>query len=240
MLANDYVEIEHELSDRRGDHLAWRAQLAEALWLGQEFTGQLDASKCKLGQWLSQVDKGELFAGLPPEVKEQVRQLAESHVRLHNSAKAALAAQAAGKEEAARVYQETTLSALDDVLQEISAIQEQMHELAHEARERMLDNSRTIRMAVVGFLLGALIVGIAAALWMTRRIGVGLKQVMALLDELAEGDLRLEGSKEAGGNEGDTGDEFGLMSRAAYKVASIPLLRGDWCWIERLLSYTIL
>ena len=68
------------------DHLVWVTQLSEYLLGAEEFHGQLDPTKCRLGEWYYQLLESEQFADLDPELQELFLALDEPHRRLHESA----------------------------------------------------------------------------------------------------------------------------------------------------------
>ncbi|MFZ5774111.1 MAG: methyl-accepting chemotaxis protein [Thermodesulfobacteriota bacterium] len=109
-----YVPFEQEvaalLPERWIDHLKWAKDLANSLLAGRAFQGGLDPRKCAFGTWYYG------YKAANPELASLLAEWEAPHARLHGSAEKIVAAMAVGqREQAQRIYQEETLTALADL-----------------------------------------------------------------------------------------------------------------------------
>src|SRR3990172_6096701 len=72
-----YRELQSNMAQRIIDHLKWSEGLAVGtILLGKDFTGQIDHTKCKLGEWY--------YSYKPPrELEAAYAKIEEPHKRFH-------------------------------------------------------------------------------------------------------------------------------------------------------------
>jgi methyl-accepting chemotaxis protein len=180
-----YRELQATVAPRIIDHLKWAEGLAVGtLLLGKKFTGQLDHTKCKFGQWY--------YAYAPPnEVEATYRGLAEPHQRLHATAPRILGALEAGDRELAkRIYQEETATHLAATQQGLFALRDQFGELVNARTGAVRDRQQrtaTTSLVVYAAILAALTLG--ALRLLVRPIRDGLAAIAAVAGRLSAGDL---------------------------------------------------
>ncbi|MFH1743166.1 MAG: CZB domain-containing protein, partial [bacterium] len=106
------------LKDRLDDHRKWAVNVAEAVLLRKKEVGvQTDPTKCAFGQFLSSDEAKAYMAGFPA-LKTALGACDEPHKRLHASAIAIESALNKGQlDEAAKIYQEQTTPALNQIAQ---------------------------------------------------------------------------------------------------------------------------
>ncbi|MHC4532962.1 MAG: methyl-accepting chemotaxis protein [Planctomycetota bacterium] len=118
----EYVQIhkglEHLLLNRLIDHKNWTQKVSEAIIKGASDLGvQTDCTKCAYGKFIASKECADYMDGFP-EFKEAIEASAIPHEHLHESAiqiSSALSKGATGKPEAEKIFQESTLVALQKV-----------------------------------------------------------------------------------------------------------------------------
>ena len=106
---DEYRELQSTIAPRIIDHMKWVEALAVGTMLfNKEFTGQLDHTKCKFGEWY--------YAYHPPKELESIfLKIEDPHRRLHATASKILAAQKEKRPDLAKkIYLEETVPALTD------------------------------------------------------------------------------------------------------------------------------
>ena len=119
-----YRELQSTIAPRIIDHLKWAEELAVGtILLGKEFTGQLDHTKCKFGEWY--------YSYTPPkEVEATFRRLEEPHSETSRDSPKILAALKAGDHELAkRIYQEETQQYLTATQEGLITLRNQFKDL---------------------------------------------------------------------------------------------------------------
>ncbi len=110
--------LEQLLLNRLIDHKNWVQKVTEAVIEGRSDLGvQTDCTKCAYGKFLASQECADYMKGFP-ELQEAVETSKEPHRHLHESAiqvSKALAKGAQGKAEAEKIFQESTLVALEKV-----------------------------------------------------------------------------------------------------------------------------
>ena len=183
-----YRELQSTIAPRIIDHLKWAEGLAVGtLLLGKEFTGQLDHTKCRFGEWYYHYTP-------PKEVAATFRKIEEPHAKLHATAARILAAYRSGDHALARrIYQEETQ-------QHLAATQEGLITLRNEFKQlvggktadlkvhqrRMGAVSLAVYLAVLAILTGA------AVMLLARPVKRGFASIAAALQRLSAGDLTLD------------------------------------------------
>jgi len=180
-----YRELQSTIAPRIIDHMRWAEGLAVGtMLLGHEFTGQIDHTKCKFGQWY--------YSYTPPKGLESTfTKIEEPHKRLHATAPKILAALKAGDHELAKkIYQEETAAHL-------TATQEGLISLRNEFKDLVGGKTANLRkhqdqmgtMSIVVYL-GIVVAMVAGAfLFLARPIKQGFRDIADIIRYLSAGDL---------------------------------------------------
>ena len=197
-LVNNSMERSQFITEKEIDHLVWTNNLADTLILGQEFTGGLDPTKCKFGQWYYDFVDSEEFKELPSKTQNLIHDMEEPHSALHNSAQKIIEINnqhgtqtEQGKRLATKVYNNQTKKYLTQVQNHLADYREFLannKEIAvTKANQKLNDTYRVITFLTIA----ALIIGIAIALFINHSITKPIKQVVKFLKNLAQsgGDL---------------------------------------------------
>lgn len=184
--------------EKEVDHLDYLNLLANSFIVQQEFTGELDYTRCDFGQWYYGIFESGELAQTTPEFQDAFRALEEPHIRVHETAAeiVSLIEQRGIRSDEAwaqaeAVYMDETQPAIDEFrsgLNQMEAIMEQeKNELLAFARQR----GNFAQNAIIIVTLVAFIVGITVALMLNRGITVPVKNVVDFLKDMAEkgGDL---------------------------------------------------
>ncbi len=102
-----YPEIQALLGTVTINHYRWANALEETTFLGKEFTGQIDHTKCTLGQWY--------YSFTPPKELEDVyKKIEEPHRKLHATASRIIGAlKKRDRTSALKIYQGETKPVLE-------------------------------------------------------------------------------------------------------------------------------
>lgn len=186
-------QLEHFLTEREVDHLAWVNLLSEVFRTGQAFTGQLDHTKCGLGSWYYEFIQSGDYKDLPRDIQKLFEEIEEPHRHLHETAKrineevkqgAGLAGAQAIYEQDTSQYLKTVRGLLADVNKKLS---EQSSELvANAGSSEKLAFRILLIVTVIAGLLGS-----AVALILGKAITSPINAVVNMLKNMAQsgGDL---------------------------------------------------
>ncbi len=107
---DDVESLEAVLWHRQLDHVNWVKQLEEAVLKGQEFTGQLDPTKCGLGKWQANYTTSD------GEFAKKLAVLTAPHERLHALGRKINNLLTQGKQEAAqRILEDEVKPTLQEI-----------------------------------------------------------------------------------------------------------------------------
>ncbi len=180
------------------DHLAFLNSLSSSFLFKQAFTGQLDHTQCRIGQWYYGVMRSEEFNMFSPQLQESLRKLDEPHRLLHQSARDIVNINneyGLDSEEgwalAFQIYQNQTLNHITGVRNAISEIRTYMYQekdVFVKAAQDQGELSQRLLLIVTGV---AIVLGIFAALLINRIITKPINEVVAFLQDMAQsgGDL---------------------------------------------------
>ncbi|MGI6034940.1 MAG: methyl-accepting chemotaxis protein [Limnochordia bacterium] len=174
------------------DHLVWVTQLGEYLLGEGEFHGELDHTKCRLGEWYYQFVEKEGFADLAPELQQLFLALEEPHRRLHESARRVVSLVEQGDKERAigHFFDQTRLHlmAVRGILDQIVEISAAQAKVWHQGAEKTVaDTTKDLwTFAVVAAVLALLV-----AMFLSSRITRPINRVARVLGEISSrgGDL---------------------------------------------------
>jgi methyl-accepting chemotaxis protein len=125
------------LGERKNDHLAWAATIRDA-FLEQrgDFGVQLDPTKCRLGQWITDRDAW-IQAHAGAAFRESFNTLKEKHRKLHESARVVEEQLAFGELQTAQQREETLRATLQREAQTLfAALERAMEGVVDPAKEK--------------------------------------------------------------------------------------------------------
>jgi methyl-accepting chemotaxis protein len=209
-----YRELQSTIAPRIIDHLKWAEGLAVGtLLLGKEFTGQLDHTKCKFGEWY--------YSYTPPkEVETTFRGLEEPHARLHATAPKILAALKAGDNDLAkRIYQEETQPYLTATQEGLITLRNQFKDLVGGKTANLKVHQSRMGAASLFIYLGTLIAVTAGAmLFLARPIKQGFNTIAEVVKNLSAGDLTLHIAPK---NRDEIGESLTAMKTMVDKLRNV-------------------
>jgi len=181
-----YRELQSTIAPRIIDHMKW----AEALSVGsilfdKEFTGQLDHTKCKFGEWY--------YSYKPPkEFLDTFNKLEEPHKRLHaTAAKITAALKAGNKDLAKKIYREETSAYLTDTQEGLVKLRNEFKDLVGSKTaglQKSQARSGVVSLVVYLGLMALLVTG--TILFLIRPIKRGFGLISGVARNMAKGDLR--------------------------------------------------
>jgi methyl-accepting chemotaxis protein len=207
---NEYSGLTDLLGERIADHFRWAEALSVGTIMeGKEFTGQLDPTKCKFGEWY--------FSFKPPAgMEEAYRKVEAPHKRLHESAAKIIAAMK-GKDRAPaeKIFTEETRPALKETQTALSELKTLAGEKLKEQNNRALAMqgametvSWTVYAAILLFVLSG------AVFLLARPIKKELLYISDKMNLLAEGDLTVDVTS-------DKQDEIGKCIESLKKMVGM-------------------
>ncbi|MBI4687848.1 MAG: CZB domain-containing protein [Nitrospirae bacterium] len=152
-----YPEIQSVIGLRTIDHFRWAEALGiGTLLFGKEFTGQIDPTKCKLGEWY--------YSFKPPkDLEAEYKAIEEPHKRFHATAPKIIAALKEGKHGAAKkIFHEETQPALLQTQEALTAMRMGVKKLIdRDIANTIAAGNRigNISVIVYAVILGALAAG---------------------------------------------------------------------------------
>ena len=180
-----YPELQALLGSRTIDHYKWVEGLAVGtMLLGKEFTGQIDHTKCKLGEWY--------YSFKPPKELEDVyKKIEEPHRKFHATAPRIIDAVKKGNIDLAKkIYQEETKPALEQTQEALTEMRIGVKKLIDRDIANMqssLSRMWTASMIVYAGIIGMLMVG--STVFLVRPIKKGLSGISEWVKEMAGGNL---------------------------------------------------
>ena len=209
-----YRELQATIAPRIIDHMKWAEALAVgAILFDKEFTGQLDHTKCKFGEWY--------YTFTPPkELAETFKKLEDPHRRLHASAPKVLAALKAGDQELAkRLYQTETVPALTETQEGLVALRNGFKDLVGEKTDHMrLDQDRMGSTSLNVYLAILFFVVTGAVLFLLLPIRKGFREIGTVVNSLSEGDLTVH---IASRRNDEIGDSLIAMKNMTEKIKNV-------------------
>jgi len=180
-----YRELQSTIAPRIIDHMKWAEGLAVGtMLLGREFTGQLDHTKCKFGEWY--------YAYTPPQgLVATFKKLEEPHKRLHASAPKILAALTAGDHDLAKkIYQEETAAHLTATQEGLIALRNEFKDLVGgKTADLKYHQARMGALSLIVYLGIVVVLTAGALLFLARPIKQGFRAIADIIKDLSAGDL---------------------------------------------------
>jgi methyl-accepting chemotaxis protein len=198
--------------EAKASHLIWKNQLVEAIYNDEEFTGQLDPTKCSFGEKYYELIGSEDFKLLPDDVKSVITEVESYHSKLHESAKEI---NTLAKEKKIIQYNENIKPNLEEVLNDIDEINKKLDETVHVAIEESINanKSQTTRSTVINIII--LVILISAYIVMDKFIVTPIKVLTGFINEIANYNLKENNSLKKFTKDSS---EMGAMTRDMYKM----------------------
>ena len=217
----EHAEVARELVRRQVDHLEWVASLSDSLHEHTDVSVQLNDHKCGLGTWLYGDGAVELVEA-EPELGEHVRALQAPHAALHASAHAIRETIAAGGDDAEvlAIFKNETKPALAIVQSRLDTLIDALDRAAAESSEKAAATASTLAWVQGGTAGVAVLVGIAAAVFCTRRITRPIRAMRESLAVAASGDLTVHTDVLADDELGDLTHSFNELVGTLNSIVS--------------------
>lgn len=198
MQAVEKLEEINFLIDTEVDHLHFLNQLSNSIMLQEPFTGQLDHNQCTVGQWYYSLLKSDTYNSLSPLLQEALVELDKPHALLHQSAAKIVAVldeygidSLEGLQLAEHIYKNETQAHITEVRTALTQIRFAIDLEKDYYQNLALKQGQLSQQIMILVTIGAIIVGMVAALIINRIITKPVNEVVVFLKEMAqsEGDL---------------------------------------------------
>ncbi len=195
------TEFQSMINKRILDHFKWADALAvDAILFGKEFKGQLDPTKCALGEWY--------YSYTPTKELEKIYQSIEKpHSQLHATASKIINALKEGRADVAmNVYETETMMELKETQEVLIELSEQAKNVSESAlsgmdkKQRNLERTFLVVFAVIVALLFA-----GSMVFLARPLKKSLSSISDWVSVISKGDLTKNIRI-------DSGDEIGDMA----------------------------
>ncbi len=210
--ARFYLNQGDSFQERENEHLVWSAELLKSITLGYDFSGELDHTRCALGDWYYRLLASDFFKEQDSDFQEEIWSIEEPHLELHQSAKRLLSLMEEGRQqEAQQLYTEETQGHIGELRETLDQV---MDSYRQQAMARLAEAERTYiwyRNVLLAVLAVALFIGLGVSLALNRWISSPLDRLTRRADRIKEGDLQLDLPVT-----GD--DEIGVLSSTLRKM----------------------
>ncbi len=180
------TQLQSIINVRILDHFKWADALAvDSILFGKDFSGQLDHTKCALGQWY--------YSYTPDKELEVIyRSLEKPHSDLHATASKIITALKEGRADIAMdTYETETVPALKqthDILMQLSDKAKNISEKALGDMEKAQRTMELIFIAVFAGVVGLLFAG--STFFLARPLKKSLTSISNWVATISDGDLR--------------------------------------------------
>jgi methyl-accepting chemotaxis protein len=202
-----YLEEQARISSRLIDHFKWVDALRETIFLNKEFTGQIDPTKCALGQWYYNFTP-------PKEIEDLYKKIEEPHRKLHATAPQIIDAVSKGnKALALKIYQEEIKHLLQQVQQGLAELDlgiSQTMERELKDIESLGNKMLRITIATYAGIIGVLLLGFI--IFIVKPVREGFSEISEWIKEFSMGNF----SKEINIR---SNTEIGIMASELDKMA---------------------
>jgi methyl-accepting chemotaxis protein len=231
---NQYRELQATIAPRIIDHLKWAEALSVgSILFGHPFSGQLDHTKCKFGEWY--------YSYSPPqELQQTFKKLEEPHKQLHATAVKIMSALKAGnKELAKRVYQGETSVHLTDTQEGLIKLRNEFKDLVGSKAAALQENLKRMATVSLAVYLGIMLVLLAGSfLFLVRPIKLGFRSIVDVVTNMSRGELVM--NVDAAGRD-EIGETLGAMKKMVANLSDHArnaemISRGDLGVEVRVLS----
>jgi methyl-accepting chemotaxis protein len=185
---HEYSNLVDLLGERIADHFKWAEALSVgSIMQGKEFTGKLDPTKCKFGEWY--------YSYKPPKDMEAAFNKIEApHKRLHESASKIMAAlKEKNRGLAEKLFIEETQPALKETQEALAALKTMAGTKLQEENNRAValqGRTETVSWAVYICILILTLAG--SILLLAKPIKKELQYIAEKMDVLSTGDLTVD------------------------------------------------
>ncbi|WP_448522297.1 methyl-accepting chemotaxis protein, partial [Schleiferia thermophila] len=212
------------LALRIGDHLEWSKDLLLSINLNQEFTGQLDHTKCRFGEWYQNYS--------PKNAEERIlfEKINDPHRKLHELAAQikSMTAQGVSKTEVLHYFDQNLIPALNLTKAEITSLMNYLVANADAGVAATVDTVNMISNSMLLIAVISIIISITLAFFISSKISKPVNLVKAKMMELdsncmtnlgnalksiANGDLDVKVEKITKPLELNSKDEIGQMAQ---------------------------
>lgn len=180
-----YQEMRALIEKRIVDHYRWVQELAvDSMLLKKDFTGELDYTKCGLGQWY--------YSFKPPEeLIEIYRKIEEPHIRLHTTASRILTLIKQGDNKLARsILEEETIQSLRDVQKGLNDLSTGMTLIAEKRFTELKANQNTVAGVSLIVYSGIIILFFSGSLiFFINPLKRSLRNISEWVNHISSGDL---------------------------------------------------
>ena len=172
-------------------HYTWRQSLVETLLTGQEFTGQLDPTKCALGLWYASDEAKRMN---DPQLLEMLAKIEEPHNFIHQQASHVVDLVKAGEtEEASDYLRNSIFPKAAEVISILSDMNARYTEIITEKDSASISGANFAFNAQGILILLALIVCIILALYLSNMISLPLVAMSTYMNRASStGDLSID------------------------------------------------
>lgn len=183
-----YPELQALLGTKTIDHYTWVEDLVvNGILLNKGFSGQIDHTKCGLGEWY--------YSYKPPkELEESFKKIEEPHKKFHATAPKILEAMKSGNVELAKkIYEEETKPYLNQTHEALTEMRLSVKKFI-ENKGKKIDDSQHGLLWISSVLYIALIIifGILPILFIVKPIERGISKINSEVQRASEGDLNCE------------------------------------------------
>lgn len=195
------MEMKEFFAKRLVDHQAWAQAMYDQIYLGREFTQQLDPTQCALGKWIT------TFQTEDPEIMQIVRLIIPVHNELHKSADKILSELKAGNQNLAEiVFTTSTQTSLHDLRGKMMELDELLAKRVEQASQKAVTSQTSgMQLMVMVIAISILIILIMSAV-LYRSVLRPMQELVQTLEDLVAGDGDLTKRLEV------SPDEIGIAS----------------------------
>jgi methyl-accepting chemotaxis protein len=183
------------------DHFKWADALAvDAILYGKEFKGQLDHTKCALGEWYYNYTPDK-------DLEDIYKRLETPHTRLHATAAKVINALKEGRADVAMtVYESETIQNLKETQEILISLSEKAKDISDSALTGMnAEQNNMGRMFYVVFVSLIALLFAGTVVFLAKPLKRSLDSIMEWVSTISEGNLTNDIHI-------DTGDEMGDMA----------------------------
>jgi methyl-accepting chemotaxis protein len=180
------TEFQSMINKRILDHFKWADALAvDTILFGKEFKGQLDPTKCALGEWYYSYTPSKELEGI-------YRSLEGPHAQLHTSAAKIITALKEGRSDIAMdVYEKETIPALKETQGILIQLGDEAKNISDKALTGMETTQHTMGRAFLGVFAAVVFMLFAgASIFLARPLKRSLSLISKWVATISRGDLR--------------------------------------------------
>jgi methyl-accepting chemotaxis protein len=181
--------------EKEVDHLKWMSSLSKLFYDDNvtDVTVQLDDHKCGLGKWIygdevAKVKKSD------PKFASLLDEIIKPHTHLHKSGQhikdVYVHEDEATHESALEIFNTETQEALSEVQKRLNAIRTHFDESSIASSEQMNSGIKGTTNAVLFLAIAGVLIGIAAAFFITRGISKPIGKITSIAEEISVGDVQ--------------------------------------------------